>query len=136
MTEAKEQFLFPGMKSLPMVKKKSNWRIAKGRFGIMRVDLNHKLALTDDHIPIVKKYLGIIPSLQPGHLVSINEANSVDNPASKWVHMFVDDVHFDHIWRPDGMRQFVSLTKKFLGVIAPDFSILLNMLPFQKEFNV
>lgn len=136
MTEAKEQFLFPWMKRLPKKRKqKSKWRIAKGRFGVIRVDLNHKLILTDSHSPIVKRYLGIIPGIHPCTLVSINEAFTVDNPAGKWLHMFVDDVQFDWIWQPDGMRKFIALAKKFRGVIAPDFSILLNMLQFQKEFN-
>lgn len=136
MTVIVEPSLFPWIKSPQNDKKiKSKWRIAKERCGVIRADLNHKLFFVDGFTPFVKKYIGTIPSLHPGTLVSINEASAVGNPGDKWIHFFVDDVLFDWIWRPDGMRRFIALAKKFRGVIAPDFSILLNMLPFQKEFN-
>lgn len=52
----------------------------------------------------------------------------------KWVHFYEDDANFIRIWRYP--KRYLSILKKFEGVIAPDFSIYRDMPLVMQQWNI
>lgn len=67
--------------------------------------------------------------LLPNKLIQFSKALSTKNFA-QWVHFFEDDKNFLRVWNQP--KKYLSLLKKFFGVISPDFSIQRNMPLFMK----
>lgn len=69
----------------------------------------------------------------PRNLVPFNMALTQKNPENKWVHFFIDDYQFERVWHSP--ERYLSLLKKFEGVITPDFSMYLDMPLAQQIWN-
>jgi hypothetical protein len=76
-------------------------------------------------------YAGLfeIPKIQPtrhipNRLIAFSKAISCKDH-DQWVHFFQDDYLFERIWRDP--KRYLSILKRFNGVILPDFSIYRDM---------
>ena len=60
----------------------------------------------------------------PSGLVSFSDIKN-ETDYSKYVHFYIDDYKYESFW--NNPKQYLSLLKKFAGVVSPDFSIYRNM---------
>lgn len=67
-------------------------------------------------------------------IISFNYAMSVSNPEDCFVHFYIDDYQFERIWSCP--ERYINILQRFKGVIAPDFSVYLNMPKAQQIFQV
>ena len=67
--------------------------------------------------------------LLPNKLIPFSKALSTKDFA-QWVHFYEDDKNFLRVWNQP--KKYLSLLKKFFGVISPDFSVQRNMPLFMK----
>ena len=67
--------------------------------------------------------------LLPNKLIPFSKALSIKDFA-QWVHFYEDDKNFLRVWNQP--KKYLSLLKKFFGVISPDFSVQRNMPLFMK----
>lgn len=70
----------------------------------------------------------------PDAVLSFNYAKSCVMPYYYYIHFFIDDYQFERIW--NNTEKYVSLLKRFKGIIAPDFSTYSNMPKAQQIFQV
>lgn len=91
---------------------------------------------------LVKKaaYSGLFefPSIDPikeipNSLVSFSKAISCKD-YNQWVHFYEDDYLFERIWR--NPRKYLSVLKKYKGVILPDFSCYRDMPLAMQIWNI
>ncbi len=79
-------------------------------------------------IPCLKKELQT-----PQKLITFSKAiHSTEYDA--WVHFYEDDSSFERLWnRPNA---YLSILKKFKGVISPDFSVYRDMPLVMQQWNI
>lgn len=51
-----------------------------------------------------------------------------------WIHFYEDDANFERIWNMP--NKYLSIIKKFKGVITPDFSIYRDMPLVMQQWNI
>lgn len=73
----------------------------------------------DLEIPCIKPETKI-----PIRLISFSKALHIADHES-WVHFYEDDSAFERIWNKPNM--YLSILKRFVGVITPDFSLYRDM---------
>lgn len=87
----------------------------------------------------------------PHDVVSFNERNTVKNPAKHWLDFFIDDNQFECCWTAFErslvvdcaseratwrlLDRYISLFKRFEGIIGTDYSMFPEMLPDQRNWN-
>lgn len=70
----------------------------------------------------------------PFNLLSFNHALTTQNPEAHWLHFYIDDYQFERVWNaPD---KYVTVLKRFAGIIAPDFSVYTDMPKAQQIFQM
>lgn len=69
----------------------------------------------------------------PHDLIPFNKAKTEKHPENKWVHFFIDDYQFERIWNYP--NKYLSLLKRFEGVITTDFSMYLSMPKAQQIWS-
>ena len=79
-------------------------------------------------LPQIKKTAKIPENLIPFHFTL-----SEKSPAGKWVHFYIDDYQFERLWnRPE---RYLSILKRFAGVITPDFSMFADPPKARRIYN-
>lgn len=78
--------------------------------------------------PIIKKDNKI-----PNDLILFSKCISSKNN-NYWVHFYEDDVHFERIWK--NPQKYLSILKRYNGVITPDFSLYRDLPLVQQEWNI
>lgn len=77
-----------------------------------------------------------IPIIEPEdyhtvNWIGFNSAQATQKRAGKGVHFFLDDYHFERLWRyPD---KYINLLKSYDFVMSPDFSTYTD---FPKALNI
>lgn len=80
-------------------------------------------------LPVVEAYDGVVP----GRFISFNRAlTSRDYGCG--VHFFIDDYQFERIWNTP--EKYLPLLGRFRCVIAPDFSLYVDLPPAVNFWNV
>jgi len=76
----------------------------------------------------------LFPTYQvPNRLIAFSKAiHTYDY--DQWIHFYEDDVSFERIWR--NPRKYLSILKKFNGVILPDFSLYRDMPLSMQIWNI
>lgn len=69
----------------------------------------------------------------PEKVISFNLAKTEKQPQNKWVHFFIDDYQFERIW--NFPQKYLSLFKRFNGIITPDFSMYSYLPKAQQIWN-
>ena len=69
----------------------------------------------------------------PTKLVSFSKSMKSTEHDS-WVHFYEDDAAFERLWR--NPRKYLSILKRFSGVIAPDFSLYRDMPFVMQLWNI
>lgn len=89
---------------------------------------------------ILAKYAGIFefPCIErvddvPNKLVAFSKCKTI-NDYNQWVHFYEDDFLFERIWNKP--RNYLSILKKFNGVILPDFSVYRDMPFVMQLWNI
>lgn len=102
----------------------------KNRKDVFNLRFFKNLEVTGDFdSPVIRKNLNI-----PTNLISFNYALSCKDPEKYYVHFYIDDYQFERIWHKP--TKYISLLKKFAGVIGPDFSAYTDMSISQRIFNI
>ena len=60
----------------------------------------------------------------PKKVISFIEALK-SNEYDAWIHFYIDDFHFERVW--NNIYRYLSMFRKFEGVILPDFSVYRDM---------
>ncbi len=80
-------------------------------------------------LPIVEAYEGAVPR----RFIGFNRAlTSQDYDAG--VHFFIDDYQFERVWNTP--EKYVPLLRRFRCVIAPDFSLYIDLPPAVNFWNI
>lgn len=82
----------------------------------------------DDGWPIIEPSYAI-----PERLATFEVASSERN-ADAFCHFFIDDYRFERVWNKP--ERYVSIIKRYAGVVAPDFSTYLDMPYPMQQWNV
>lgn len=69
----------------------------------------------------------------PDKLISFSKAIS-SKETDSWVHFYEDDVKFERLWNKP--NKYLSILKKFNGVITPDFSVYRDMPLVMQQWNI
>ena len=69
----------------------------------------------------------------PNRLIAFSKAVS-NKDFDQWVHFYEDDYLFERIWR--NPKRYLSLLKKYNGVILPDFSVYRDMPFVMQLWNI
>lgn len=69
----------------------------------------------------------------PTRLISFSKAIK-SNDYDAWVHFYEDDVAFERIW--NNPQRYLSILKRFAGVITPDFSLYRDMPLIMQLWNI
>ncbi len=69
----------------------------------------------------------------PNRLISFSKAIS-SKDYDQWVHFYEDDYLFERIWRKP--KKYLSVLKRFNGVILPDFSLYRDMPFVMQLWNI
>jgi hypothetical protein len=69
----------------------------------------------------------------PSRIIAFSKALSCKD-YDQWIHFYEYDYLFERVWRKP--RQFLSLFKKFKGVILPDFSLYRDMPLVMQLWNI
>ncbi len=69
----------------------------------------------------------------PNQLVSFSKAIR-SSDYNQWVHFFEDDYLFERIWR--NPKRYLSILRRFNGVILPDFSVYRDMPYAMQLWNI
>ena len=69
----------------------------------------------------------------PNRLIAFTDALK-SKDYGQWVHFYQDDKDFERIWRQP--RKYLSILKKFNGVILPDFSLYRDMPLAMQIWNI
>lgn len=109
--------------------------MSKSRIEKLDSRKNFKLNLIDGAELVGKYGLPKIKACRstPRNLIPFNAAKSEHSPENKWIHFFIDDYQFERIWNVP--EKYLSILKRFEGVIATDFSMLDNMPVAQRIWN-
>ncbi len=57
-----------------------------------------------------------------------------DKDYDAWVHFYEDDVRFERLWNQP--NKYLSILKKYAGVISPDFSVYRDMPLVMQHWNI
>ncbi len=86
------------------------------------------------------KYAGLfeIPCIKPcnevpGRIILFSKAIS-SKDYEQWVHFYEDDYLFERLW--NNPRKYISILKKYQGVILPDFSLYRDMPLVMQLWNI
>ncbi len=79
-------------------------------------------------LPILNK-----SNCEPRNLTPFNKAKTEKEPENKWVHFFIDDYQFERLWNYP--QRYLPILQRFEGVIAPDYSMYLDMPKAQQIWN-
>ena len=66
--------------------------------------------------------------------VPFNFALTLNNPQKYYVYFYIDDYQFERLWNQPS--KYLTILKKFKGVIAPDFSLYIDMPKAMQIWNV
>lgn len=98
---------------------------------------NFKLSLIKD-VTLVGDYE--FPEIKPTQqtiskyeIVPFNIAMSIEQKHKYYVHFYIDDYQFDRVWYSP--EKYLEFLKQFKGVIAPDFSLYVDMPKAMQIFN-
>lgn len=69
----------------------------------------------------------------PTKLVAFNECFEIRKPEEYFVHFYIDDYQFERIW--NFPQRYLNVLQRFAGVIAPDFSLYLDIPPAMQIYN-
>lgn len=70
---------------------------------------------------------------KPTDIIPFNQAVSQNNPSGKWIHFFIDDYQFERVW--NSPNKYLSVLKRFSGVITTDFSMYTDMPRAHQIYN-
>lgn len=107
-------------------------------YGAMRLRTDYKYNLdivssidcNEDGMPKIKGCLDVPEKLIPFNIaMSRHEGEDLD----AFVHFFIDDYQFERLW--NAPQKYLSLLKKFKGVLSPDFSLYMDMPYPMQMFN-
>ena len=98
---------------------------------------NFKMSLIEDvelvgdfNFPVVKPTQQTINKYE---IVPFNIAMSIEQKHKYYVHFYIDDYQFDRVWYSP--EKYLEFLKQFKGVIAPDFSLYVDMPKAMQIFN-
>lgn len=69
----------------------------------------------------------------PRNVIPFNLAKTETETTDKWIHFFIDDYQFERIW--NFPARYISMLRRFEGVISTDYSMFLNMPLAQRIWN-
>lgn len=98
----------------------------------LRTDDYYNLRLVNNQHTIGANDMPLIKACNfvPTDLLAFNYAKS-STETDKTIHFFIDDYQFERLWNKP--EQYLDLLKQFEAVLAPDFSLYLDMpLPMQQ----
>lgn len=70
----------------------------------------------------------------PDKVVGFNEKNSVSNPRDYYLDHFIDDYHFECVWK--NCDNYLGRYRLFKGVITTDYSVYRDMPLWARKYNV
>ena len=107
-----------------------NYKHEGKRFNIYNLDCINGLELTEkNHYPKLRATHSV-----PESIISFNNALSPETNVNGYVHFFIDDYQFDRIWR--NPERYLPILERYQGIIAPDFSLFLDMPVAVQKWNV
>jgi len=100
------------------------------RYNIYNLHLLEGMELTErNNVPTLKATHSI-----PNKLIPFNTALQPATDTSGYVHFFIDDYQFDRVWRSP--ERYLPILAKYKGIIAPDFSLFIDMPLAMQKWNV
>lgn len=107
----------------------SSWKSRKATIGLLRHDLTKNLQKTSSGYPIVKAY-----NLEfPEDLIDISHLSKCTQP-NQWLNCFSEDIVLERIW--SNPVKYLNAIPLGGGLIAPDFSLKLDMTTPEKQINI
>ncbi len=88
--------------------------------------LNNAILVGEFNVPELEA-CNIIPKI----LIPFDKALKEKNTQDKFIHFYINDFQFDRVWNLP--NNYIKLFKRYAGVIAPDFSMFVNV---PKAFNI
>lgn len=67
------------------------------------------------------------------NVVPFNIALYLENKSNFYVHFYIDDYQFERVW--NFPKKYMAVLKQFKGVIAPDFSVFVDMPKSMQIWN-